>query len=180
VPRPSAVPLFYEIGCNQFIQDATIQVVGPHSSGEAEVLLLRHQGEYLISLASDHTDRKLEAYSVALSKQVCPKPVARQAWRFADVKAHWDELLLKSWVMENGEKVAYQDAPLSNLLPPLDLVEEKYPGAPLPEDTIMTCGTVLVIGEIRPSSTFIMQLVDPVLERSITHEYKMQVLEEIA
>ena len=37
----------------------------------------------------EDTDRKLEAYSVAFSKQACIKPVATQAWRFADVAGHW-------------------------------------------------------------------------------------------
>src|SRR5690625_389154 len=125
VPRPSKTPLFYEVGCNQFVQTNSIQVVGPNSSGEAEVLLMRHNNEYLISLASDHTDRKLEAYSVALTKQVCPKPVARQAWRFEDVKSHWDQLLLRAWIIENKEQSVYQDAPLSSLLPPMKLINEK-------------------------------------------------------
>ena len=39
VPRPSAVPLFYRVAANQMTQDDTVQVVGPDSSGEVEVLL---------------------------------------------------------------------------------------------------------------------------------------------
>src|SRR5699024_12873562 len=100
--------LFYEVGRNHCVQDNTIQGVGRRSSGEAEVLLIRHNGEYLISLASDHTDRKLEAHSIAHTKQVCPKPVANKAWRFNDVKTHWDELLLKSWIIEDGIHVLYK------------------------------------------------------------------------
>ncbi len=180
VPRPSSIPLFYEVGCNHFVQDSSIQVVGPHSSGEAEVLLMRHQDDYLISLASDHTDRKLEAHSVALSKQVCPKPVARNAWYFSDIEAHWDELILKSWIIEDGQQVLYQDAPLSSLLLPMDLVEKRFPGAKLPESTLMTCGTVPAIGGIRPAPTFIMQLFDPVLNRHLEHQYQMEILPEIA
>src|SRR5690625_1306722 len=180
VPRPSKTPLFYEVGCNQFVQTNSIQVVGPNSSGEAEVLLMRHNNEYLISLASDHTDRKLEAYSVALSKQVCPKPVANKAWRFNDVKTHWDELLLKSWIIEDGKQVLYQDAPLKSLLLPMDLVKEKFNDGELPESTIMTCGTVPEIGGIRPAAKFIMQLFEPVLDRSLEYEYQMEILPEIA
>src|SRR5690606_18438482 len=75
VPRPSAVPLYYRIASNQLTQDEEVQVVGDGSSGEAEVFIFSHQGRTLVSLASDHTDRKLEAHSVALSKQLCAKPV---------------------------------------------------------------------------------------------------------
>src|SRR5690606_27065339 len=92
VPRPSAVPLYYRIAANQLIQDQEVQVVGDGSSGEAEVFLFSSQGRTLVSLASDHTDRKLEAHSVALSKQLCVKPVATQAWLYEDVAHHWDEL----------------------------------------------------------------------------------------
>ena len=81
VPRPSAVPLYYRVAANQLTQQAQVQVVGGESSGEAEVFVFTHEGEQYLSVASDHTDRKLESHSVALSKQLCIKPVARTAWR---------------------------------------------------------------------------------------------------
>ena len=104
IPRPSAVPLYYRIASNQLSQSSTLQVLGPDSSGEAEVFVFSHEGEMFVSLASDHTDRKLEAYSVAFSKQACIKPVATQAWRFADVAGHWDELVVRSWIVEDGRE----------------------------------------------------------------------------
>ncbi len=81
VPRPSAVPLFYRVAANQLTQSHSVEVIGAASSGEAEVFIFTHQGEVFVSLASDHTDRELESHSVALSKQLCVKPVATQAWR---------------------------------------------------------------------------------------------------
>src|SRR5690606_40271666 len=68
VPRPSSVPLFYRIADNQLTQAARIQAVGEASSGEVETFVFRAAGELYVSIASDHTDRKLEAHSVALSK----------------------------------------------------------------------------------------------------------------
>jgi hypothetical protein len=181
VSRPSAVPLFYRVAANQLTQAEKIQVVGPHSSGEVEVFLFRVGGELYVSLVSDHTDRKLEAASVALSKQLCVKPVARKAWRFAEVAAYWDELVIRSRIVENGVTVAYQEGAVASLRSPLDLAE-RYTGSAggLPEGVGMSCGTVPAIGGIRPADDFTMELFDPRTGRSISHHYALDVLPEIA
>ena len=180
VPRPSDVPLYYRIASNQLTQDSTVQVIGGDSSGEAEVFVFSHNGEMLVSLASDHTDRKLESYSVAFSKQACVKPVARDAWRHSDVAAHWDELVLRSWIVENGVKVLYQEGPLATLRDPVDLIKRHFGAGVIPAQAGMTCGTVAAIGGIRPSSAFEMELYDPRLQRSIKHAYTLEILPEIA
>ncbi|SAI74743.1 Protein of uncharacterised function (DUF2848) [Bordetella ansorpii] len=181
VPRPSSVPLYYRVAFNQVTQDERVQAVGGESSGEVEPFVFMLDGELHVSIASDHTDRKLEAHSVALSKQLCVKPVARQAWRHADVAGHWDELVLRSRIVENGVELLYQEGPLSSLRTPLELIEGYTQGGKsLPDGTGMTCGTVGAIGGIRPSTTFIMELHDPRLGRTIRHRYDVEVLPEIA
>ncbi|QTD45339.1 DUF2848 domain-containing protein [Ottowia testudinis] len=180
VPRPSAVPLYYRVAANQLTQADTVQVVGPHSSGEVEAFVFAHGGALYVSLASDHTDRKLEAHSVALSKQVCAKPVARDAWRFDDVAAHWDQLQVRAWIEEGGAEAPYQDGTLASLRSAPDLIRGYTGGAPLPEATGMSCGTVAVIGAIRPAPVFRMELHDPVLNRRIGHRYTIDVLPEVA
>lgn len=180
VPRPSAVPLYYRIASNQLIQDDLIEVIGDQTSGEVEVLIFSHHGQHLISLSSDHTDRKLEAHSVALSKQICAKPVARHAWVFSDVAKHWDELILRSWIIENGTQILYQEGGTGSLQPPLDLVKDHFGQAMMPEGSVMTCGTVNAIGGIRPAADFIMELHDPILDRTIRHQYSIKILPEIA
>lgn len=180
VPRPSAVPLYYRIAANQLTQKSKVQVVGDGSSGEAEVFVFSHQGEMLVSLASDHTDRKLEAHSVALSKQLCVKPVARDAWAFDDVAGHWDELILRAWIEENGESVLYQEGELASLQNPVDLIQGHFGQAVIPEGSGMTCGTVAAIGGIRVAPSFTMELFDPRLNRSIKHGYTLEILPEIA
>lgn len=183
VPRPSSVPLYYRIGQNQFTQEAVVQVVGPHSSGEIEALVFEAEGQLCISIASDHTDRKLEAHSVALSKQVCAKPAAKDAWLYADVADHIDALVLRSWIMEDGERKAYQDGTMATLRTPEDLIAgylASTGGAALAEGSVMTCGTVGAIGGIRSSNVFEMELHDPVLQRSLRHRYEVEVLPEIA
>lgn len=180
VPRPSSVPLYYRIAANQMVQDDTIQVVGSGSSGESEVFVFNHQGRLLVSLASDHTDRVLEAHSVALSKQICAKPVAREAWLFSDVADYWDELVLRAYIQEDGKEVLYQDGTLASLKNPLELIEGCFQSATMPAGYGMTCGTVAAIGGIRPSTSFTMELFDPRRQRSIRHTYVTDVLPEVA
>ena len=181
VPRPSAVPLYYRIADNQLTQAEHVQAVGPHSSGEVEAFVFDVDGELMVSIASDHTDRKLESHSVALSKQLCIKPVATAAWRYAEVADHWDELIIRSTIEENGQRVAYQEGPLATLRTPPDLIAGYTAGAStLPAGTGMTCGTVAVQGGIRPSQVFEMELHDPKLGRSLHHRYVVEILPEIA
>ncbi|MDW5444399.1 DUF2848 domain-containing protein [Polaromonas sp. SM01] len=183
VPRPSNVPLYYRIASNQLTQADTVQVVGPDSSGEIETFVFSADGELYVSIASDHTDRKLESHSVALSKQVCAKPAGRSAWLYADVEAHWDELLIRAWIEENGDRVLYQEGPLSTLRTPRDLINGYLAGSAhsrLPDGTGMTCGTVGAIGGIRPSTVFEMELHDPKRNLSLTHRYTVEVLPEVA
>lgn len=181
VPRPSGVPLYYRVGVNQLTQETSVQVVGDGSSGEVEVFVFNVDGEPCVGIASDHTDRKLESTSVALSKQLCVKPVGVRAWRLADVLPFWDELVIRSWIVEDGVRVLYQEGSLASLRTPGELIAGFTAGATrLPEGTAMLCGTVAAIGGIRPSVSFEMQLFDPRSGRSLRHAYTIERLPEVA
>jgi hypothetical protein len=171
VPAPGAVPLFYRVATNQLSQQTQLEVVGDQTSGEAEPFVFFHRGEYWVSLISDHTDRHLETFSVALSKQACIKPVAGHAWRMSEVKAHWDQLELRAWINVNGDWVTYQQGALASLLTPLDLLSRYFSTSQVEEGFAMSCGTLSAIGGIRPSSEFRMALHDPVLNRTLEHTY---------
>ena len=108
VPRPNSIPEYYVNGTNLLIQDNEIQVVGSGSSGEVEFIVLRHEGEIYVGIGSDHTDRDLESVDIPKAKQICPKPVGKILWKYSDVKEHWDELVMESWQIIDGEKVQYQ------------------------------------------------------------------------
>ncbi|MCV0425610.1 MAG: DUF2848 domain-containing protein [Roseibium sp.] len=176
VPAPSSVPLYYQCAPSLLTQEAVIQVLGPDTSGEAEPILLRTGGTTWIGLASDHTDRALEAHSVAASKQVCAKPVADRLWKLEDVAGHLDDLKLQSWILEDGDWRAYQDGTLASILPLQRLIE----GARLEDGTAMLCGTLPAIGGVRPAADFRMALTDPIHDRSIVWGYKTSSLEIIS
>ena len=175
VRRPSSTPCFYRLAPALLSQGEAIDVVGQTSSGEAECVLLRHGDELLVSVGSDHTDREVEAYGVTVSKQVCAKPVAREAWRFADVAAHWDRLALRSWVTQHGARRLYQDGTVAGLLSPQTLMAKLGPHG-LPAGAAMFCGTLAAIGGVAGGERFEIELHDPVLGRTLRHSYATQVL----
>ncbi|MEO0979088.1 MAG: DUF2848 domain-containing protein [Pseudomonadota bacterium] len=176
VPAPSTVPLYYQCAPALLTQETEIQALGDETSGEAEPFLLRQNGKTWIGLGSDHTDRALEVHSVAASKQICAKPVADVLWPLETVNPHLDDLILKSWIEENGSWVPYQDGKLASILP----LEQLMSGAPLAEGTAMLCGTLPAIGGVRPAPAFKMSLTDPVRGQSIDWSYRTATLRIIS
>lgn len=181
VQPPSSVPLYYRASAALLTQADAIQVLGDDSSGEVEPVLIGTPDRLWVTVGADHTDRNVESYSIAVSKQVCPKPVGRTAWRFEDIEPHWDQLILRSHVTEAGRKVLYQESTLAEIRRPRDLVAGWRNGDKrLPAGVAMFCGTMGALGGIRPSPRFDMELEDPVLGRKIVHGYTVQSLPIVA
>ncbi|MEC7488036.1 MAG: DUF2848 domain-containing protein [Pseudomonadota bacterium] len=177
VPRPSSVPCFYRISIENFTNSDEIQVMGKTSSGEVEFILIGTDEGMLIGVGSDHTDRDVETYSVPVSKQMCPKPVSNAVWRYEDVAPHFDKLLLRAWVTENGHKSLYQDGGVNVMRSPEELIGLYLPGHDkLPPGTVMYCGTLAAIGGIRPGERFDVKIEDPVLNQSISYGYEINTL----
>ena len=174
VPRPSSVPCFYRVGAETFSNAEDLQFLGNETSGEVEFVLIGTEDGMLIGVGSDHTDRKVETYSVPVSKQMCLKPISKTLWRYNDIADHFDELLLRSWVTENGKKTLYQDGSVNAMRPPEELIGLYLPGEDqLPAGTAMYCGTLAAIGGIRTSDRFDIELEDPRLRSKISHGYNV-------
>ena len=177
IPRPKTTPAFYRVGNNLLTQALEIQVSSTSSSGEVEAIIFDATDGLWVGLGSDHTDRKLEAVSVPLSKQVCPKPIARCLWPFADVEGHWDDLELRSYRFDDGERSLYQEGSLAVNMHPTELIElYEQRGNVFHTGTIMFCGTLAAKSEISFSERFEMEIYDPVLERRISHAYDITAL----
>ena len=175
VKRPSTTPCFYRLGAELMTQAGQIDVVGVKSSGEAECVLVQSSAGLLVTVGSDHTDREVEAYGVTVSKQVCPKPVAHDAWRFDDVAGHWDQLELRAYAVASGERRLYQQGSVASLLPAADLMER----APLTRGAAMFCGTLAVQGGIAgmtDGDALELELHDPILNRTLRHAYRVRAL----
>jgi hypothetical protein len=190
VRRPATTPIFYRVAAARLTTATEIEVVGAHSGGEVEFVLLQHGGRVWVGVGSDHTDREVETYGVTVSKQMCDKPVAPVFWAFDDVAPHWDRLTLRAHVIEDGARKIYQEGSVAAMLKPLDLIGRcalpaGTAGVPpafadgasqLPENTLMFCGTLAARGGVRPTERFEFEIEDPVLGRSIVHGYSVRIL----
>ncbi len=172
VKRPRIVPCFYRVGANLLTTTGAVEVVGEDSSGEVEFVLVSAPEGLYVGVGSDHTDRKVEAYGVTVSKQMCPKPIGRELWRFTEVEKHWDRLVLRSHVTRQGRRRLYQEGAVSGMLAPRDLLARLADsGARLSPGTAMFCGTLAVQGEIGGGERFEIELHDPLNKRSLRHGY---------
>lgn len=171
VPPPSSVPVFYRGAASLVTQSRRVEVLGPDSSGEIEPVILSLADGLWVTVGSDHTDRKAETYGIALSKQMCAKPVGTMLWKYDEVAPHWDDLVLRAHAVIGGERVLYQEGPLAALRPPADLIARWTGRDTLLPATLMFGGTLGAIGGIRPAARFEMELVDPVLKRAMSHAY---------
>ena len=181
VPAPSDTPLYYRVSAPLLTDAPLIEAVGGASSGEVEPLIVEAEGKRYLGLASDHTDRALEAHSVAMSKQVCAKPCALELWEWDEVAERLEEIELESWIEENGEWVQYQSGTIASIRPLAELIA----GSRLSElakdgPVAMLCGTFGAKGGVRPAAKFRMQMRDPKTGRSITHDYETRILPEVA
>jgi uncharacterized protein DUF2848 len=179
VPRPSSVPVFYRTSVDGLTQTERLEVLGPDTSGEVEPVLFGLDDGLWLGVGSDHTDRKAETMGIALSKQLCGKPVGANLWRYSDVADHWDKLTIRSWATIDGKRVLYQEGALAGMRTPEDLLQ-RYGATTLGPGATMFCGTVGAIGGIRPASRFEMELSDPVRNRALRHAYDVVALPVIS
>src|SRR6185312_5918656 len=105
--------IFYRASASLLTQSNAVQVLGRESTGEIEFVLIQYSERLLVGLGSDHTDRKAESVGVALSKQMCPKPIGSDVWELDSVESHWDELILRSYIVESGRRILYQQGSAS-------------------------------------------------------------------
>ncbi len=177
VARPPSTPVFYPVSAARVTTASSIQALGDASSGEVEFILTKIDGQLCVGVGSDHTDREVEAYKVSVSKQMCDKPIASAFWLYAEVADHWDDLILRSYATIGGERVLYQEGPVISMLAPEDLLAKlETAGHSFGETTLMYCGTLSANGGVRPAARFEFELVDPKLDRSLTHSYDIDVL----
>ncbi|MFB9127545.1 DUF2848 domain-containing protein [Paraburkholderia dipogonis] len=174
VRRPEKTPIFYRGASTLLTQNKEVEIVGADASGEVEPVIFSTTQGIFLGLGSDHTDRKVETVGIAISKQLCAKPVSHEIWKLDRIADHWDQLVIRSWISRGGERRKYQEGTLAKMRHPADLLRlyggESYEP---PEGTVMFCGTLAVCGEIESADLFEMELEDPVLGRKIQHHYRV-------
>lgn len=178
VAPPETIPAIYPQDVSSINLGDKIDVEGKETSGEAEYVLFHNGEEWLVTLGSDHTDRFLETKDILKSKQACPKPLADVFWRLEDIKDHWDELYLRSWIKDEKGKRKYQEDSLHSLLPVETLLEKlKEFGYRDLSNTVIFSGTVPTLEGFVYGEKFQYELADAKLNRRIESAYCIKVTE---
>ncbi|MDI3090336.1 DUF2848 family protein [Priestia megaterium] len=179
VETPNTIPTLYPVANQLATYSGSFQVQHNETSGEIEYVLLWADNEMYVTVGSDHTDRRLETFSVPMSKQACPNILAREVWKFEEVKDHWNQIELTCWIRSNGEEQLYQKGTCGELMSPKNLIENfkemkiGQDGHVFYSGTIGTVGNSLAYGD-----EYVIEMNDPVLNRVITHQYKLEFLPE--
>lgn len=177
VPAPERTPIAYPVSSYLLTTDDEIEVQNEETSGEVEYVVLIGEDKLYVTVGSDHTDRELEKISVPKAKQMYPKVIPKVVWLYDEVKDHWDELVIRSYVVKEGERKLYQARPLEALIDVktlMNVVGECGPGWVLFSGTIPTVDSELVYAD-----EFEMEMHDPVLGRRIAHSYKIRLLQDV-
>jgi Protein of unknown function (DUF2848) len=153
-----------------------IGVIGNDSTPEVEVVLFRSGGVDYLTVGSDHTDRRIEAASALQGKNSCPKVVGAAAWPVGEVRDHWDALTLRC---RCGDTLL-QEGSLAHVMAYDDLMRfvGEHDGDQA-EGRLVFSGTVPT--QARPPAgdvTIDLELVDPVLGRSLAHRYRVHARRE--
>lgn len=174
VPVPRRVPLFFEVDPALLTTASRIQVGGSFTSGEVEPVVLVHDGQRLLTVGSDHTDRHVERRSIEESKRACPKVIAGEVLPLASIR-DLDDLELASW--SGGDASPYQQGRMDQLLSLEQIVGElESDGFELGEGDVLFLGTLPVLdGELHASTRFRMRLRDPVTGSAVEAEYEIGV-----
>ncbi|HEX4149732.1 MAG TPA: DUF2848 domain-containing protein [Pirellulales bacterium] len=182
IAPPASLPVLFPLAADNITTAERIEVLGEQTSGEVEFVLLVSRDDVLVGVGSDHTDRALERQSVGKSKQVCKNVVSPDVWRYRDVRDHWDELILRSWVHcpVTGREIIYQQGALAEILSADDLLQlvRSRLSDGQGEGLVIFSGTLPALGgKFIASDYFRGELHDPRTEKTLRCVYRPVVLQ---
>lgn len=177
VAAPRQIPTVYPVPAYLATNTDLIQVQHEETSGEIEYVLVVQDGNVYVTVGSDHSDRKLEIHGVAWAKQACPNIMASEVWEYGSVIDHWDELVLRCWAKRRSIWELYQEGTLAQLIRPevlMDLAGSVLGG--IRNGLCLFSGTIPAVDKMFYGGGYRIQMEDPVLQRTITHQYAVEVL----
>lgn len=176
IAPPAVTPIMIPVSPYLAQQTDEVWVSHGRTSGEVEWgLVVADDGELLITLACDHTDRALEVHGIAWSKNALPDVLSRSAWRLSDVEGHIDKLQLRAWVTHEGQETEIQSATFAELLAPAFWVDLLRSRSLLEPGTVLISGTVnMHEGVDQFAAAWRAELWDPVLQRSMSLAYEVK------
>jgi hypothetical protein len=177
IPAPAKTPTYFPKFSDRITQSEVLEALDESDhSGEVEFVLVFGGGKVYVGVGSDHTDRKLEEVDIPKAKQVYPNTISKTLWDLADVEGHWDDLIIRSWVTQGGEKVLLQEAALTAMLEPGDLIARVKKLLADPNDTeglVVYSGTVAALCKAGYSDSFECEIEDPKLGRKLSQKYAL-------
>lgn len=175
VATPYSIPAMYWISPGRISNYEVIYVVGDQSSPEVEFFMAWDKsGNTYFTVASDHTDRGLEAVSVSKSKQVCDKVLGDVFWRLEDVDDQWSGIKICSKVYKDDTWHEYQCGTLGDIMHHTELTERVQKEISTGQNPAIFSGTLPVIGgEMIYTSRCEIIMHDPHMERKIVKEYQI-------
>jgi hypothetical protein len=177
ISPPRHVPTLFALGNHLLTSSDSIQVHGDQTSGEIEYVLLWHQGELLVSMGSDHTDRRLEAHSIPKAKNMCLNVLGPDLWPWKEVRSHWEQIELTCHVTRQGVQELYQQDSLASLLEPDYWINDLSTRlGSLSDGLVLFSGTIGTKAGLITGEAYAMTMHDPVLNRTIRHTYTCEVL----
>jgi hypothetical protein len=168
--------MLFPVLSNNVTTAGKIETIERKTSGEVEFVLLIRGETILVGIGSDHTDRRLETVDLIKSKQACPNVLGGTVWEFEEVRGHWDNLVMESWVRLNSADkwTPYQSASVAAILPPLqvmELVRSRICDSRM-DGMLIFSGTIPIQdGNVVYGSGFRCALTDPILKRSLHCTY---------
>lgn len=144
IAAPGEIPTLFSIPAYMTMQIDRVEVEHSRTSGEAEwaLVYLGEDESPLLTVASDHTDRSLEAFSVVSSKQSTPNIVGAAAWRLDDIADELDEITLRSWVLNGEERSVLQDGTVGDLISPIAWIDRLAESGRLAPGVVLLGGTI--------------------------------------
>lgn len=145
VAPPGVVPTVFSVPTTMNLQADEIEVAHAETSGEIEWALL-HRGEGLsplLTIASDHSDRRLEAHDVAASKQITPNVLAREAFVLDELGDAVDDCVMRASVSVDGVDFSVQqEGTVAELIAPTEWLRRLEDLGRLAPDTLVMGGTL--------------------------------------
>lgn len=144
IAAPKNIPTLFSVPSYMNMQTDLVEVGHAKTSGEAEWALIHRggAGPDLLTVASDHTDRALEAHDVTSAKQISPNVICRQAWALREIADELDDIVLTSRVCRSGEWTTLQEGAVGDLISPLDWLERLESSGRLRPGCMLLGGTV--------------------------------------
>jgi hypothetical protein len=171
-------PRIYPIAPHALTSEDTLGVQCDQTSGEVEIVMVVSDQLY-VGVGSDHTDRAIETQSILASKQACANHLAPTLWPYNEIRDHWDDCVMRSWV--DGR--LYQDVSVSAFLEPeamIALLRERVSNVP-EKDIVVYSGTIVSVDKkLGFGHQWRYQMEDPISKRTIDAQYNVtNLLDEV-